>query len=375
MRIAQHVGIHSEASLAKCTVFEAEMRRRLWWALVLFDSRMAEMAGCMNVTYLVPVWDCKVPLNVNDSELRPEMREPPTSARVATEAIFAVARAEFGEFVRHAAFQLDFTCPWLKPLAKDPQHPPTPDGSVMPVLERVLEQKYLQVCDPNNSLHYMTIWMTRSQLARSHLIEHFSKNPDPSKLTEEQRGAAFAHALRALVCNTRIMTSPLTKKLRWLTQFYYPFPAYVYISQELKRRPLWEQADKAWAIMSENYGSLYTSFFLETDDRPLFRVFVKPILAAWDAREAALSGHAGVSMTPPVIVQKVRHQLELIEQDEGLNLGMGDTPDSSDLNYFAMSMPVSSDNQLQLDVGLQPGFQMPLGIDAGSLGWGATKWI
>jgi hypothetical protein len=44
IRIAQRMGIHSESALAKCTVFEAELRRRLWWSLVLFDTRISEMA-------------------------------------------------------------------------------------------------------------------------------------------------------------------------------------------------------------------------------------------------------------------------------------------------------------------------------------------
>lgn len=44
IRIAQRMGIHSESALSKCTVFEAELSRRLWWSLMLFDSRISEMA-------------------------------------------------------------------------------------------------------------------------------------------------------------------------------------------------------------------------------------------------------------------------------------------------------------------------------------------
>ncbi|KAH8688779.1 hypothetical protein BGW36DRAFT_392158 [Talaromyces proteolyticus] len=78
IRIAQRMTIHSESALAKCTVFEAELGRRLWWALVL--------------------WDCRVPLSLNDSDLRPEMKEPPNVQRTPTDALFIVVRSELGDF-------------------------------------------------------------------------------------------------------------------------------------------------------------------------------------------------------------------------------------------------------------------------------------
>ncbi|KAK0648243.1 putative C6 transcription factor [Cercophora newfieldiana] len=370
MRIAQHIGIHSEASLARRTPFEAEMCRRLWWALVLFDSRMAETAGCMNVTYLVPSWDCKIPLNVNDSDLRPEMSIPPSPSNVATEAIFAVARAEFGDFIRHAAFQLDFTCPWLKPLAKDANQVPAPDGSVMPILENLLEEKYLRVCDPNNSIHYMTIWMTRAQVARAHLIEHLAKHPDPSTLSETQRNAAFGNALRTLTCNTHIMASPLNKKLRWLVQFYYPLPAYVHILQELKRRPVGEQADKAWAIMTENYKVLFPAFIITQQDRPMFKVFAKPILSAWEICETAARESTGKPPMLPEMVVHARQQLDMIEREEQ----NGQDGGSSDADLFPIQMSMDGVNQLHVS-GVEAGFQVPIGVDLGTFDWGANTWV
>lgn len=378
LRIAQRMGIHNEASLARCTPFEAEVRRRLWWALVLFDRRIAEVAGSMSVTYLVPTWDCKIPLNVNDSELRPEMSEPPVAASVATDAVFAVVRAEFGDFIRHAGFQLDFTCPWLKPLARETRHSQTtPDGFVMPTLERLLEQKYLQSCDPKNALHYATIWMTRAHLATAHLIEHFSKHHDRDayRPTEAQRSVALSHALTTLACNTRVMGSPLSKKLRWLSQLYFPFPNYVHIIQELKRRPLGEQADKAWAIMAENYEALFDAFVISDNEAPAFRVFAKLILQAWGTREAAESVITGESPSPPRMVSHARQQLQLLElQDQ--KTGIEPSSVAADTNYFALGMPVGPTGQeLPLDFGLQEGFQVPLALDPGQLGWDSVRWV
>jgi hypothetical protein len=44
IRIAQRMGLHNESTYTRYTAVEAEMRRRLWWSLVIFDHRMCEMS-------------------------------------------------------------------------------------------------------------------------------------------------------------------------------------------------------------------------------------------------------------------------------------------------------------------------------------------
>lgn len=54
VRIAQRMGLHSEAHNKEFPPFEAEMRRRLWWQIVLFDSRIGEMAGSKDSSMHLP---------------------------------------------------------------------------------------------------------------------------------------------------------------------------------------------------------------------------------------------------------------------------------------------------------------------------------
>ena len=140
IRIARRMGIHSESALARCTAVEAEMRRRLWWSLILFDTRIGEVASSKTTT-LDPTWDCKIPLNVNDSDLRPEMKDPPANQANPTEALFAVVRSELGEFIRHSVFHLDFSSPALKPIAKNLQNGPAPAADEVIKLEEVIENQ------------------------------------------------------------------------------------------------------------------------------------------------------------------------------------------------------------------------------------------
>jgi hypothetical protein len=385
IRIAQRMGIHNESALAKCTILEAEMRRRLWWSLILFDTRISEMADSKTAT-LAPTWDCRIPLNVSDSELRPEMKELPAVQSQPTEALFAVVRGELGEFVRHTMFHLDFASPALKAVAKNAQSH-IPEGGELVALEKIIENKYLKFCDPENPLHFMTIWTTRTYLAKCRLVEHYSRCSSSSvHQTQAQGDAAISYALSMLECDTKILTSPLTKGFLWLTHFYFPFPAYIQLLQDLRRRPVSENAEQAWEVMSDNYEARFV--FEYTDDNPFFKIFIKIVLQAWEVREVA-SRQLGEPLMPPRIVTSVRHRLAQVAQNvENVDTEQPSGVMSMGIDDFPMSMPIGFDSHsLLYGMGGPDGYaadalgvhsnitgQNLLDFDVNQLQWAAMDW-
>lgn len=296
----------------ECPALEAEMRRRLWWSLMLFDTRICEMAD-YKAMMLTPTWDCRAPLNVNDFDLQPEMKDPPAVQGKSTEAIFAVVCSEMGEFVRHSAFHLDFISPALKTVAKAVQRGPVPEGGELVTLEKTIEDKYLKFCNPENPLHFMTIWTTRGYLAKDRLVEHFSRFSRLSmQQTDAQRDAAISYALTMLECDTKLMTSPLTKGYLWYVQFHWPFLAYIHITQDMRRRPVGDRAEQTWETMSDNYEA--RSMFLPQINNPFFKMFAKIVLPAWEAREALFS-QSEKSLVPPRIVSDIRQKVAQATQD------------------------------------------------------------
>lgn len=339
IRIAQRMGLHSESAYAKCPALEAEMRRRLWWSLILFDTRICEMADYKAVM-LTPTWDCRVPLNVNDFDLHPEMKDPPAVQGKSTEALFAVVRSEMGEFVRHSAFHLDFVSPALKTVAKDVQRGPVPEGSGLTTLEKTVEDKYLKFCNPENPLHFMTIWTTRAYLAKNRLVEHFSRFAGSSmQQTKAQRDAAISHALSILECDTKLMTSPLIKGYLWFVQFHFPLPAYIHIFQDMKRRPVGDHAEQTWEIMSDNYEARF--MFLGKGNLHIFRLFAKIVLQTWEACQAVLSSQSEIPLLPPRIVSEIRNELAHLTQDEQIaNIEQPKDVLGMSVDDFSMSMPM-----------------------------------
>ncbi|OJJ96982.1 hypothetical protein ASPACDRAFT_33567 [Aspergillus aculeatus ATCC 16872] len=293
IRIAQRIGIHNESTYGKCSALETEMRHRLWWSLIIFDNRICEMSDDKTAS-LAPTWDCKVPLNVNDFELQPEMKTPPAPNNRPTEMLFAVVRSELADFVRHSAFHLNFTNPSLNTIATRL----TDETAQLVSLERALEEKYLAFCNPENALHFMTLWTMRGSLAKSRLLQHYSQCSNTSvPPTDAQRNTGIAHALRMLECDTELMTSPLTQGYRWLVHFHFPFPAYIHLLQDLKKRPVEAHADRAWEAMSDNYAVRMMD--ASQDDRPFFIVFSRIVLQAWEAREK-MAVAAQLETPPPV---------------------------------------------------------------------------
>ena len=342
------MGIHSELALAKCSPLEAEMRRRLWWSLILLDTRVGEMAYSKTAT-LTPTWDCRIPLNVNDSDLRPDMKESPKVQGKSTEALFVVVRSELGDFFRHTIFHLIFSGPALEPVAKDFQCGPMPEGCELVNLEGRIEDEYLKFCDSENPLHFMTIWMTRAYLAKCRLVEHhFRYHSSSVNQTEEQRDAAISYALSMLECDTKIVTAPHVKGFIWLLDLYFPFTAYIQIVQSLKRRPHKDQAEIAWETMSNNFEARFR--YLTIAENPFFQIFAKVVLQAWEPHEATI-GQSGEPLVIPKIVLSIRHKLaQMALHTPNPDIGQPNDDTGMGINNVRMpTMPLGSGNHSLLN--------------------------
>ncbi|KAE9364811.1 hypothetical protein N431DRAFT_389140 [Stipitochalara longipes BDJ] len=344
IRIAQRMGIHSESALTQSTPLEAELRRRLWWSLVLYDNRISEMAE-HKISTLAPTWDCKSPLNVSDSDLRVEMKHPPAVQEKPTDSIFAVVRGELGDFVRHTIFHLDFTTPALKPLV--------PEDAELATVEKMIEDKYLRFCDPENPLHFMTIWWTRSYLGKCRLLEHHSKfSSSTTPQTDAQRDILISIAIDMLECDTKLRSSPLTKPFRWLIHLHFAAPAYIQILQDLRTRPGSELAGQAWEAMSDNF-EVTILFIKEDSESPIFMVFSKMILQAWQACEEASTEQ----LTIPRIVLAVKQRVAEVSQ-KALETETQQRLVGMEIDSFSPPIPaVGSGNQgLMYNTGLQGGY-------------------
>lgn len=313
------MNMQDEAINAKHPPLEAEMRRRLWWSLVIFDHRISELSDYKD-TALIPTWDCGIPSNLNDQDIRHGMQALPSVYERPTEAVLLMLRSEMADFLRHSAFHINFINPSLNILA-------TPkltvqDGDELQQFEKLIEEKYLVFCDPENPLHFMTIWTARGYLARINLLAHYSRQSVSSTpQTDVQRAVAISHAMNMLECDTKLWVSPLTKGYTWLVDFHAPGVAYNHLLIALSKWPTADFAETAWKAISENYQARDTLSVLNQAKR-LF--FARVVLQTWEKREAVWMNSQNEVLEPPGIIQDIRDKLRGI----GLET-MGNRPSTS----------------------------------------------
>jgi hypothetical protein len=363
IRIAQRMGYHSECSNAKCNPLTAELRRRLWWSLVIFDNRICEVADYKPAT-LAPIWDCSPPMNVNDFDLLAEAKSPPPVCDRPSEALFAVVRSEMSDFIRHSAFHLDYIDPLLTQLAKAK----TAAGRTSPSGRRSLSELQRTVeaifkrCDPQSPIQFLTMWTARGFLARIQLLEHCWRRkslPTSPGLPDSPHDPAISYACTMLDCDTQLMASPLTKGFVWhLESFNFPFLAYTYILQRLKKQPD-DQADRAWESMSDNYeargidSAVFGNHCLIFRNHPFFTILARMVMVAWEAREAMLV-QQNIAPEMPRIVARVKDKLEEIRLEFALQRKCAATAANLDISAMPRSAPVNFG-------GTAPGAQSPFG--------------
>lgn len=287
IRNAQRMRLHDEGSNAKFPMLEAELRRRLWWSLVAMDHRICELVE-YKTSSLTTLWNCRLPLNVNDFELRPQTKVPPLDHGRPTEAVFPFLWSQLINSLRHSDFHLSFINPALLALRRP--------SIAMSEADRVAEheaiiEKSLAFCQADDPLGFMTIWTVRGHLARHRLLAYYAKHSkNTMQQTNSQRGAALGYALDMLECDTKIRTSPFTKRFLWFANLHIPIIAYFHIINHATRHPNEPGVTEAWAVMRDQWNARAANraSLRKRNEQMTFEGFVQSVRKGWDAFGAAL---------------------------------------------------------------------------------------
>lgn len=103
IRIGQSLGLHRDGQQFGLSPFETEMRRRLWWLICSLDVRTSEDHGS-DPSIIEHSFDTKFPLNVEDEDLDPDMKETPLERDGRTEMTFDLIRYTVSTTVRRLSY-------------------------------------------------------------------------------------------------------------------------------------------------------------------------------------------------------------------------------------------------------------------------------
>ena len=298
VRIAQRIGLHAETTYQSLSAFDAEMRRRLWWLLSVLDARVAEISGT-GVSAIGLYFDTKIPLNVNDSDLHPDMKHLPCERQGLTDMIYCLFRYETGNYMRHLDPSHNFGGDWQK--LNDPSIPLVEKNAMIDDFENLLEQKFLRYCDPSVPLHILTSVMARSTVCKLKLRSNHPRNlPDGgATLSQDQSDMVFSVCIKMMEYENLLFTTESTQRFTWLVNSYFPMDAFVYLIGELRHRTSGPLADRAWQKIEQ--ALKHRHFILHNRKRKLFVALGNLTLHAWDEREKDPTYRAKGEPTPSFV--------------------------------------------------------------------------
>jgi hypothetical protein len=319
--MAQSQGLHRDGTQFGLSPFEVEMRRRLWWYIITLDARLSEIIG--GESSLPSFIDTRLPSNLNDGDLTPDMPAFPKPRTGATEMTFCLARYEIAAFLYERAN--------FRPHLQSSTNFVTgnkiegEEKRGFSSLESLLEEKYLRFCDPVVPIQLLATTMTRSTLCKlkqmaihqlgrqtpedgnpqQHPQSHERMNQHAQNL-EKKRQRSFSLASRNLQYENLVHGNKSLHGYFWFVDFHIPWGGPIYILKSLAYRPDWDiTMQSAWNQIEELYE--HHPEYIESE-KILHLIINGLTLKAWSAREAVLKEKRLMQGTqpPPSFIQALQ---------------------------------------------------------------------
>jgi len=310
VRLGTRAGLHRDGAPLGLSPFDVEMRRRLWWQIVVLDIRIAELSGT-SLSVVQQAWDTRLPLNVNDSDLTPEMTKPPVEyATRATEMVYCLVRYETYAWLRQPVTNPDLAKKYTKNvmILRNPVEQPRIKDEVMKELSNILEEKHVQYCDPIILLQAYTIMFARITIARGRLLAHNQSLRDtPLKLPQDIHDSLFYECMDVLSSYNSFRSTEKFKNFLMFDHMQYLWLCIVFLFIELKTRFIGDHVERAWQLLDELYKDLPE---LITDGSRVINVCIGNLaLKSWNIREMKV-GALFQNQTPPNFITMLRIERE-----------------------------------------------------------------
>ncbi|KAL2042014.1 hypothetical protein N7G274_005202 [Stereocaulon virgatum] len=252
IRLAQAQGCHRDGQQFGLLPFETEMRRRLWWQICTLDVRASEDQGA-DPSIIEQSFDTKFPLNINDEDINPTMKEAPEGHEGATEMTFDLIRFSVSTTVRRLSYAPAGPGPCrTKSMGlslEDKEH-------LIDELHQYLEKKYLRHLDTTIPLHWVAATVARLIMAKMWLIVHhpLSRVDRGAGLSRDVEDRLFLTSVEVIEFSRLLETDKATVKWGWLFRTYVQWHALAFVLSQLCVRTIGPDVDKAWMVIEDVFN-------------------------------------------------------------------------------------------------------------------------
>ncbi|KXJ92612.1 fungal-specific transcription factor domain-domain-containing protein [Microdochium bolleyi] len=302
VRIAQKMGLHRDGENFGLSPFESELRRRIWWQIVMLDAVYALMSG-LGQSLLPRGWNTRKPSNLTDADLFPSMTTI-TPRETPTDMVYCLISYEMGKLLTESS-TLEVVIMRNERATTDPAN----DGDIDKARKRIDEVDDI---------------MTQI------LDQHYDPSLRPVHQLAKDSKAMFMTKLRELVCppqeqpewGTEVFTAKdnlfkvavttgehnmtLYRSVRangpflWIVMTHFQIEVLIYMVGQLSIRRSGQLVDRAWAVIDASYT--FNTGLLDLTNKAHLALAIHT-LRAWKVRRVHLQETTGASpQTPSFII-------------------------------------------------------------------------
>ncbi|AEO70604.1 uncharacterized protein THITE_2055818 [Thermothielavioides terrestris NRRL 8126] len=247
IRAAQWIGLHRDGEHFHLPPFDCEIRRRVWWQILGYDARVAEDHG-LSTSGFSGLCDTKLPLNVDDRDLRPGMDALPASKPQWTEMTMFLVAAEMNQAMRQVSQLSVAVLNGNDKMASLKQ--------LLAAVKARMEVRYLQHCDANIPIQKAALLLGRVLINK---LDVLVRQQYLRGLGAEEAAAAATEDTLALACDTieigiELKTDELLSNYRWLFSTFTQYHLLTYALWHLRVRPEVPCADRAWEVVDRSFS-------------------------------------------------------------------------------------------------------------------------
>ncbi|KAL0938223.1 fungal specific transcription factor domain-containing protein [Colletotrichum truncatum] len=309
INIACRLGLHLDGTHTSLSPFECEMRRRLWWQIVILETRSGGTVG--TGSHLLPSHrNTRIPLNVDDEDLNPTMVTEPQPNVGPTEMSFCIVtyKAKHKVLAQPHLSSIDDVLFGPVP-STSPQHSSasTERSETVHTLQQFSKEFniYLspletQLCpDPStNPLHGM------ARCGRQALIRIVEILVTPMEDTPEwgielhNSDDNFFRVSLAVIEEVLKARKAASHRFAWHADIDFKVEIFYYLGAQLQSRISGTMADRAWTVIEETYG-LHEELWELGDKENM--TLANILLVAWGRRIAHFAESQIVLPEPPFL--------------------------------------------------------------------------
>lgn len=242
IRIAQGMGVHRDGAQFDLTPYEIEMRRRIWWAILVLDLRSAEELGS-ELTVTEQSFDTKLPSNLNDADFSPKSTEIPPPHEGRSDTAVVLARYEILLLSRRFFTEVSLKNADLSPADRE--------SMLVEAYQRVEHRFLKHIVDENDALYWLVSMVARIIVAKMCLNLYQSKifPGNDADISDEIRDRIFVAAIEVVELGSKLNGDTRCKQYRWLFMTYTNWHAIAFNLIEVCRRPWTALVERSWEVI------------------------------------------------------------------------------------------------------------------------------